>query len=102
VASPAPTAIMHDSWVEFTSRRGEPRAGVLPHNYPVHKYKCFGQFKPACVNRPQKLLGHGQIGRQLLACSIQAIGARTEPFAGSQLRLDIPPKLLELTLVSIG
>jgi hypothetical protein len=94
VASLAPTAIMHVSWVEFTSRRGERQGGSVATQLPSSQIQMLWPVhKSACVNRPQKLLGNGQIGRQLLACSVQAIGARTGPCAGVQLRVYIPPKL---------
>ena len=58
---------MHVRWVEFTSRRGERQAGVLPCNSPVHKYQMLRPVhKSAWVNRPQKLLDNEQFGNNPL------------------------------------
>ena len=61
MASLAPTAIMHVSWVEFISRRGERQGGSVATQLPSSQIQMLRPVhKSACVNRPQNLLGNGQ------------------------------------------
>ena len=57
MASLAPTAIMHVSWVEFTSRRGERQGGSVATQLPSSQIQMLRPVhKSACVNRVLLLL----------------------------------------------